>query len=58
MKTAKTAHSTDVQEPKLETPKSQDKYLAPRLMALGTAVNLVQGYIGGRWDGGRGYWQS
>jgi hypothetical protein len=58
MNTAKTVHSTDVEEPKVERPESTDTYRAPRLVALGAAVNLVQGYIGGRWDGGRGYWQS
>ena len=57
MNTAKTVRSTDVQQ-KAETPKSKDQYRAPRLVALGAAADLVQGYIGGRWDGGRGYWQS
>jgi hypothetical protein len=58
MNTAKAVHSTDVQKANVETPRSKDAYRAPRLVALGTAVDLVQGYVGTRWDGGRGYWNT
>ena len=46
-----------VQEPKAEKPETKGTYRAPRLVTLGTTVDLVQGYVGTRWDGGRGYWQ-
>jgi hypothetical protein len=41
----------------LEAQEGKDQYRAPRLVALGTAVRLVQGGAGfQRWDGGRGYY--
>ena len=35
-----------VQETKRETPQHKDTYRAPRLVTLGTAVDLVQGVTG------------
>jgi hypothetical protein len=57
----KTLHSTsavtyNVQEPKSEARQNKDTYRAPRLVPLGTAVDLVQGGSGGRYgDGWRGW---
>jgi hypothetical protein len=42
MKTLQPA-TDNVQEPKREAQQHKDTYRAPRLVALGTAVDLVQG---------------
>lgn len=48
--------STDnVQEPKLEASQDKDTYRAPRRVALGTAVGLVQfQWTGNVFDSGQG----
>ena len=47
----KTLSSTsNVQEPKSETPQNKDTYRAPRLVTLGTAVGLVQHGTGRDFD--------
>ena len=48
----------NVRESKAGKPETDGTYRAPRLVALGAAVDLVQGYTGTRWDGGRGWWQQ
>jgi len=40
--------TNSTQEPKSETPQSNHTYRAPRLLPLGTAVELLQG----SWSGG------
>jgi hypothetical protein len=56
MTAANTVNST--QELKLETQEGKDQYRAPRLVALGMTVRLVQGGAGFQhWDGGRGYYR-
>jgi hypothetical protein len=58
MTTSNTVNSTNAQELKLETQEGKDQYRAPRLVALGTTVRLVQGGAGFQhWDGGRGYYR-
>ena len=47
-----------VQEPKAETPQSKNSYRAPRLVTLGTAVDLVQGAQYGRYGDGIRGWQQ
>ena len=40
-----------------EQPQAKDAYRAPRLVVLGTAVELVQsGAVGRQYDGLRGLW--
>ena len=58
MTTANTVNSTNAQELMLETQEGKDQYRAPRLVARGTTVRLVQGGAGFQhWDGGRGYYR-
>ena len=53
-----TSPADNVRESKAGKPETDGTYRAPRLVALGAAVDLLQGYIGTRWDGGRGWWQQ
>jgi len=58
METLRSTRPSDVQEPKRETPQPKDTtYRAPRLVPLGTAVDLVQGGTGGRYGDGYRGWQ-
>lgn len=57
METQRSKRTDDIQEPKRETSQPKDTYRAPRLVTLGTTVDLVQsGYIGQRHDGSNGWW--
>jgi hypothetical protein len=55
MKTMQTA-ADKAQEPKRESSQPKDTYRAPRLMPLGTTIDLVRGFTGGQIsDGMRGW---
>jgi hypothetical protein len=52
-----TSAATDLQEVKSETLQDKDAYRAPRLVTLGTAVGLVQGFTTRyNYDGRRGFY--